>query len=239
MGRISEFKKDVKITIHDKVLGSDTSGATSNYSFEDISRFFTESNAAGIADQFNYKSNQGSGVGLATGQCDIITSSGLSLANVTSMHISEFSFENPSITLAALITTLNNKNVLLVQSDNPNNYGVYSAGEISNAYEGDSIKTLPLSFKSGNGSIEPDKVYSLALNPSSGDGDKNYTHVQSIAATSWVINHALDKFPSVTIKFSDGSIYVNAGALAGVTYTDANNLTINLAAAESGVAYIN
>jgi hypothetical protein len=61
---------------------------------------------------------------------------------------------------------------------------------------------------------------------------------QSSASTTWTIAHNLNKFPSVVIKFSTGE-YTNVGALGGVTYTDANNLTINLAAAESGVAYLN
>jgi|TARA_R100001460_G_scaffold7031_4_gene18210 hypothetical protein len=61
---------------------------------------------------------------------------------------------------------------------------------------------------------------------------------QSSASTTWTIAHNLNKFPSVVIKFSTGE-YTNVGAIGGVTYTDANNLTINLAAAESGVAYLN
>jgi len=48
------------------------------------------------------------------------------------------------------------------------------------------------------------------------------------------------KFPSVSIKFSSSdNVYTNVGAFAGVVYTDENNLTINLAAAESGYAYLN
>ena len=67
-----------------------------------------------------------------------------------------------------------------------------------------------------------------------------YEHTQTIASTTWVVPHDLDKFPSVSIKFSSSDeVYTNIGALAGVIYTDRNNLTITLAAAESGVAYLN
>ena len=54
-----------------------------------------------------------------------------------------------------------------------------------------------------------------------------------------MLYHNLGKFPSVSLKFSTGASFNNNGALGGVTYTDENNLTINLAAAESGVAYLN
>jgi|TARA_R100001510_G_C7470526_1_gene86989 hypothetical protein len=65
-----------------------------------------------------------------------------------------------------------------------------------------------------------------------------YVHNQPSASATWTIAHNLNKFPSIVIKFSTGD-YVNVGAIGGVTYTDANNLTINLAAAESGIAYLN
>ena len=69
---------------------------------------------------------------------------------------------------------------------------------------------------------------------------QQYVHHQNSASVSWVINHNLGKFPSVSIKFSSSdNVYTNVGALGGVTYTDENNLTITLAAAESGYAYLN
>ena len=86
-----------------------------------------------------------------------------------------------------------------------------------------------------NGSLIFNKTYSVKIF----GGDVNYVHHQNNAATSWNINHNLGKFPSVTIKFSTGATYSNVGAFAGVTYTDKNNLTINLAAAQSGYAYLN
>ena len=68
----------------------------------------------------------------------------------------------------------------------------------------------------------------------------HFTHNQQNADTTWTIAHNLNKFPSVSIKFSSSdNVYTNVGALGGVTYTDANNLTITLAAAESGYAYLN
>lgn len=67
-----------------------------------------------------------------------------------------------------------------------------------------------------------------------------YVHNQSLASTTWTINHNLGKFPAVSIKFSSSDeVYSNVGAFAGVTYTNENSITINLAAAESGFAYLN
>jgi hypothetical protein len=70
--------------------------------------------------------------------------------------------------------------------------------------------------------------------------ERLFTHHQNTASTTWVINHNLDTFPSVSLKFSSSdNVYTNVGAFGGVTYTDSNTITITLAAAESGYAYLN
>ena len=70
--------------------------------------------------------------------------------------------------------------------------------------------------------------------------DRLYTHNQTLASTTWRINHNLGMFPDVCLKFSSSdNIYQNVGAFAGVKYEDTNTITITLAAAESGYAYLN
>jgi hypothetical protein len=70
--------------------------------------------------------------------------------------------------------------------------------------------------------------------------ERLYIHNQAIASTTWVINHNKNTFPSVSIKFSSSDdVYENVGAFGGVTYNNANTITITLAAAESGYAYLN
>ena len=70
--------------------------------------------------------------------------------------------------------------------------------------------------------------------------ERLFTHNQSLASDTWVINHNLDAFPNVCIKFSSSDVvYENVGAFAGVKYNNGNTITITLAAAESGYAYLN
>lgn len=64
--------------------------------------------------------------------------------------------------------------------------------------------------------------------------DKSYEHTQGAAATSWVINHNLDKKPSVTVQDGSGN-----DVEGSITFTDDNNLTITFNTAFSGVAYLN
>lgn len=64
--------------------------------------------------------------------------------------------------------------------------------------------------------------------------DKNYVHNQGTAASTWTVNHNLNKYPSATMVLSNGQ-----KGYGDITYIDENNLTITFASAESGKAYIN
>lgn len=70
--------------------------------------------------------------------------------------------------------------------------------------------------------------------PTSATGDAFYHFHQATAASSWAINHGLNKFPSVTVVDSAG----NRG-FCGVQYVDANNLTLSFSGAFAGDAYLN
>lgn len=64
--------------------------------------------------------------------------------------------------------------------------------------------------------------------------DIHYEHDQATPSASWVINHNLGKFPSVTVVDTAGETL-----WAAVDYTDNNNLTISFNASTSGKAYLN
>ena len=62
----------------------------------------------------------------------------------------------------------------------------------------------------------------------------NYVHEQGIASDAWVINHNLNKFPSVSIIDSSGTQFEG-----NVIYTDENNCTVYMNGATTGKAYLN
>ena len=64
--------------------------------------------------------------------------------------------------------------------------------------------------------------------------DKNFTFKQRTATNNWAIQHNLEKFPSVTVVDSAGSVVVGE-----VVYIDDNNLTITFSSEFAGVAYLN
>ena len=235
MARISNYSKDTNITSTDKFLGSDTGGATKNFVVEDLQVFIAETNTSGSSTSFTYSYNTST---LSTGQMGATISSGSTFANITSIKVSKYNYNKPSIAINNALALLGSKNIIIYEINNRNNFGVYKVNSIA-VDNNSNFYNLSLTKETSNGSIVNNTIYGIDIFAESG-GDKTYEHHQNSASASWVINHNLAKFPSVSIKFSSSdNVYTNVGAFAGVVYTDENNLTINLAAAESGYAYLN
>ena len=64
--------------------------------------------------------------------------------------------------------------------------------------------------------------------------DKNFVHDQGSAASSWAVTHNLNKFPSVTVVDTAGSVVVGQ-----VAYNSANQVTLTFRSSFAGKAYFN
>lgn len=64
--------------------------------------------------------------------------------------------------------------------------------------------------------------------------DKHFEHTQAISSASWIISHNLGKKPSVMVQDGSGNTIIGS-----VTYTDANNLTLDFNTGFTGIAYLN
>ena len=73
----------------------------------------------------------------------------------------------------------------------------------------------------------PEQLGSLA-------GDLNYTHDQIASSKTWVVTHGLNKYPSVSVVDSAGSLVVGE-----VVYLNSNQLVLTFNAMFSGKAYLN
>lgn len=63
---------------------------------------------------------------------------------------------------------------------------------------------------------------------------ENYVHNQQVASNSWVVSHALNKYPAVSIVNT-----ANQAIMGDITYNSLNQLTITFTSLISGKAYIN
>jgi len=67
-----------------------------------------------------------------------------------------------------------------------------------------------------------------------GNLDKYYRHVQAVPSNCWIVKHGLNKYPSVTVVDSAGTVVVGE-----VQYIDTDNAKIKFTGAFSGEAYFN
>ena len=111
MARISNYKLDVNVTKDDKLIGSDSAGGTKTYTLKEVSKFFKNTNAAGIAGQFAYKFDTNK----LDGNMDTTFSTGSTFANLTTVQVSKFTYgavNSSENLLATLESVLHQQNCM-------------------------------------------------------------------------------------------------------------------------------
>lgn len=78
------------------------------------------------------------------------------------------------------------------------------------------------------------RIYKNSIPYSGGGSDKFFEFSQTVPSSRWEIEHQLDKFPSVTIVDSAGSVVVG-----DIEYIDSDNVVITFQSAFAGKAYLN
>ena len=229
MARISTYIKDPVVTKDDKVIGSDISGATRNYSMEDIANFLNTSSLINVNGQLIYKFQIGS-----TPQQGSFTVNGgqpISFSNVTSIDFSHVNTNGKNI--QQYLEYFDGLFVMLTQTDNQNNFGQYAISSITDS--GNDYSTVVLGFREGNGSLIQDKYYAMSFSPK-GQTDKNFTsnNINFVANTPVTINHNLSKFPAVTTVDSAGSHIIG-----DVQHINNSSFIITFKASFQGKIYAN
>ena len=228
MARISVYKPDTDVTRDDKLFGTDSGGTTKNYRLQDISTFFKNTNASGAPARFGYQyKSEGNGTFTPT------FSSGFTFANLTSVKVNKYTYGETDSS-ENILAVLAGKDVIIVDVENQNNFGVYTAGTPTQDGSTDFYDISLRAVQSSNGSLTNEKFYSIIVY--GGGADKAYTHEQNASAETWSVAHNLGKRPSVTV--------VDVNNIQGygiVTHTNENNLTITfpVGSPTSGKAYCN
>ena len=231
MARINKYPIDSDPSKSDLLLGSDQGGTTKQYSLDTLGKSITYFNNLGapmVSYFFDSKMTGGRKKGslsFATASADEVAFGGL-----TSIIASKYNYGDTVNTRVNLIDTWTSTEITITSIDNPNVFGIYSLDTLTNLAGDSNFYTLAITYKSGNGSLINNQYYTIT----SKKKDLNYIHYQASIATTWSINHNLNKNPSVTIVLPTGD-----QVQGEVEYIDANNVTVTLSSANSGKAYLN
>jgi hypothetical protein len=233
MARISTYIKDPVVTKDDKVIGSDISGSTRNYSMEDIAGFLNTSSLINVNGQLVYKFQIGS-----TPQAGSFTVNGgqpINFSNVTSIDFSHINTNGQNI--QQYLEYFEGLFIMLTQTDNQNNFGQYAITSVTDS--GNDYSTFTLTFREGNGSLVADKYYTMSFSPK-GQSDKHHVYddngsnKQFLAGQSYTVTHNLNKFPSVTTVDSAGSHLIG-----NVQHINNNSFNVTFSATFYGKVYSN
>ena len=232
MARIKLYPNDTAITGGDKLVGTDVAGdnITKNFQIEDLAQYFEQTGNALF--QYNFAGTYGNQTidsGDYRYQVDPSAPTIYGWANITGIAISRYNRNGEDVT--PMVSLLVNQIIKItdIATSESLGYGLYQVTSSTTLSSGGAF-LLTLKFKGGS-STTANGVISIA--PFGTEGYE-YTFTQSAAASTWTINHNLDRFPSVTTVDSAGSIINGA-----ITYTDSNTITVVFTSATSGKAYLN
>jgi hypothetical protein len=230
MAKISTYNLDTTVSKNDKVIGTDSSGSsTKNFKLEDVAGFLNTSNLINVNGQLIYQFNTGATPD--SGEFNITTGGVGTFASQTSFRFSHINRNDQNIQI--YLNYFQGLRVMLTQTDNQNNFALYSIDTITDS--GGGYSTLAVTFIEGNGSLVGDKFYAMAYSPK-GQTDKNFvsSNISFVADTAETVTHNLNKFPSVTTVDSAGSHVVG-----DVQHINENSFTITFTSSFTGKVYAN
>ena len=244
MARISTYELDTTVQTTDKFLGSNADGTVKNFKMSDVSTYLRSTNSAGVGGQLAFVYHDSNNNGFGTRQPGTITfdaggASVVALSGITTIKISKFP-NGSNNSAVSLINTLLNTNIILSDTEDQDQFGVYQVTAIAQDSDETNFYDLSLSLVGSlsNGNLNNLNSYSISVFTA---GDKNLLHTQSSSSNTWTVNHNMGKYPSVSIvECNPTANEVDGDLVIGeVTYNNINQLTIKFASAIRGVAYIN
>tara|TARA_B100000212_G_scaffold53885_2_gene35445 strand:- start:11952 stop:12686 length:735 start_codon:yes stop_codon:yes gene_type:complete len=244
MPKIQSIQADQEVNKGDKLLGSDVSGATRNYVISDVTKFFKDTNAAGVAGQFTYQYKTTSPYN--AGSMRVTFSSESTFQNATSLKISKFpsgsenSFEN-------LLDIFVNTQILIVDVEDQDNFGVYDTTTVAQDSTETDFYNIAITSTKNNGSLVNEKFYAI-ISMGGGGADKNDTlsfvasdfdGTETVSGSSMHyldFTHNLGKKPAITVT-EQGS--PNEVCLVPVKYINNNTVRVYFTGTTSGTIFAN
>ena len=238
MASISTYAIDQIITVRDKVIGTDSAGTiTKNFDLGDIISFL---NSSGLIESGNsHFKYDGQPLSTSTRVDGTISFDPPTLSSVSFSSISNLlitSKDVAGIDLSSYYDSLVDSRVIIQKSGDPSKFGIYNWLSSTSSSKFPNVYDISLYHVFGNSSLENESNYLISLLQYDylAATDKHYAFNQASPSAIWNINHALNKFPSVTVVDSAGT-----QVFGDVDHTDNDNLTITFINQFSGKAYLN
>jgi hypothetical protein len=226
MAKISSYQIGVPDG-SDIIIGTDAqTGQTKNFSINAISSVVKDSN---VSWQFQTQAHLGipefSSIYLPN-----FGGNNTLFSNVTELIITPEMANNTNS--LPYLESLVGEEIFIQNRNNLGQFGVFTLNSLTlEALSGNYL--MDLSFISGSGGLQFLQYYGIELDQIQ-NADKTFVYTQAVPATNWIVNHNLNKFPSITIVDSG-----NTTVEGSITYNNQNTVTLSFSAQFSGKAYLN
>lgn len=239
MAKIGSYPIQSVIIGADKWIGTDAlnNGATKNFTANDVAVFLNTFNKIEVnALKYRYQ-NWKTGDVRNPGTISFANSDAGSplFTNVDSFMISKNMIESVVDVSSYYSVPLVSSVVLISQCDDPSVFGLFNWNSSTQNVGEPNFFNITLSNIIGSGGLNTNKDYFISLltyGPSG--GDKNFVFTQATNATPWVVNHGLNKYPSVSVVNN-----ANITIYGEVDYDSLNQVTITFKDATNGQAFFN
>ena len=208
MARIATYVKDTDIVAADKWIGSDSQNnwQTKNFTAGDVAAFINKTAAESQLFRYQYDMVNPSG-GTARPPMSITFATGgayqVSFSGITTFVLSAYAENQGGLSIDVSTwynSPLTGSDVLITQCDDITNWAIYKWD--SSALKSAGFYDINLTYISGNGGLTDKKDYFISLLQYVGSsGDKNEVSALLTGSNSYVVTHALNKYPAVSVSF--------------------------------------
>jgi len=244
MAKIASYEIDVDIVSRDKWIGSDSQNnwRTKNFTAGDVANFINVKSLENQILRYTYVNSYEGSRPSGTLSFDPNNSDYVAFSGITSFMLSKYDLYSlnkdvPTDISAFYSDPLVGSDVLITQADDITQWAIYRwTASTQDATETD-FYDITVTYEAGSGGLTKDKDYLVSLlqyDAANAVGDKTFVYTQNVASDEWVVDHNLDKFPSVTVVDS-GSSVVNGE----IEYNDINQVTIRFRSPFTGKAFFN
>ena len=236
MARISTYNRDLEVSDYDAWIGTDSpTRATKQFTAKAVAEYLNIKGKISISAQMVfYYWTANSANTLTPGAGDFYGPSiGTPIASITTMQL--YKSDKSGQDVVAFMEYIVGNHILISKQNDISVFGHFKIDSYTINNPDDDFYTLNLTSVGGAGNITELLYYDFAIfTPSSIVTDKNFVFTQATPSTEWIINHNMEKFPSVSVVNNN-----NILMYGNTTYIDKNNLKINFSAGFSGKAYLN
>jgi hypothetical protein len=238
MGKISQYTNDTEVVGSDRWIGTDSqsNNSTKNFTAQKVATFLNNQNRIDNPDlHYKYQDKTGSDVReLGTISFSSTLGNTVPLSSVSTFMLSERVLGGADDVSSFYTNPLIGATVMISNGSNVSQFGIYKwDSSVQNVLE-PTFYDIGLTYATGNGNLVEDNNYIVSILSYGATGDKNFVFTQTVASNTWIINHTLNKFPSVSVVDSAGT-----EVFGQVQYVNLSKITITFSSAFAGEAFLN